>query len=198
MAGRVLRLGFERGFAADWISRKMGGRARHATHPLDGCPARAVSKRRKATADPLRQAQGRLSTRGHGDLLGITTWGEAESDLYLMVELENPRLTGEAALKPNKGAFIMGWNRGLGFQTALELKNAAKVVIGSRWRCDEEIACDAECGSNLMNCDRLNSAAQPTPTARDEDGIGVGYDGWLINCDPHKLEELACRYRAPI
>src|SRR5580698_11107244 len=31
-----------------------------------------------------------------------------------------------------KVAFITGGNRGLGFQTALELKGAAKVVIGSR------------------------------------------------------------------
>ncbi len=31
-----------------------------------------------------------------------------------------------------KIAFITGGNRGLGFQTALELKDAAKVVIGSR------------------------------------------------------------------
>jgi NAD(P)-dependent dehydrogenase (short-subunit alcohol dehydrogenase family) len=33
---------------------------------------------------------------------------------------------------PKKIAFITGGNRGLGFQTALELKNHAKVVIGSR------------------------------------------------------------------
>jgi NAD(P)-dependent dehydrogenase (short-subunit alcohol dehydrogenase family) len=33
---------------------------------------------------------------------------------------------------PNKIAFITGGNRGLGFQTALELKDVAKVVIGSR------------------------------------------------------------------
>ena len=31
-----------------------------------------------------------------------------------------------------KIAFITGGNRGLGFQTALELKGLAKVVIGSR------------------------------------------------------------------
>jgi NAD(P)-dependent dehydrogenase (short-subunit alcohol dehydrogenase family) len=35
---------------------------------------------------------------------------------------------------PPKIAFITGGNRGLGFQTALELKNDAKVVIGSRDR----------------------------------------------------------------
>ena len=33
---------------------------------------------------------------------------------------------------PEKIAFITGGNRGLGFQTALELKDEAKVVIGSR------------------------------------------------------------------
>jgi len=33
---------------------------------------------------------------------------------------------------PKKIAFITGGNRGLGFQTALELKDKAKVVIGSR------------------------------------------------------------------
>jgi NAD(P)-dependent dehydrogenase (short-subunit alcohol dehydrogenase family) len=33
---------------------------------------------------------------------------------------------------PEKIAFITGGNRGLGFQTALELKDTAKVVIGSR------------------------------------------------------------------
>lgn len=33
---------------------------------------------------------------------------------------------------PEKIAFITGGNRGLGFQSALELKDAAKVVIGSR------------------------------------------------------------------
>ena len=33
---------------------------------------------------------------------------------------------------PEKIAFITGGNRGLGFQTALELKDMAKVVIGSR------------------------------------------------------------------
>ena len=33
---------------------------------------------------------------------------------------------------PEKIAFITGGNRGLGFQTALELKDQAKVVIGSR------------------------------------------------------------------
>ena len=33
---------------------------------------------------------------------------------------------------PEKIAFITGGNRGLGFQTALELKDVAKVVIGSR------------------------------------------------------------------
>jgi NAD(P)-dependent dehydrogenase (short-subunit alcohol dehydrogenase family) len=33
---------------------------------------------------------------------------------------------------PEKIAFITGGNRGLGFQTALELKDSAKVVIGSR------------------------------------------------------------------
>ncbi|MGH9606256.1 MAG: SDR family oxidoreductase [Terracidiphilus sp.] len=33
---------------------------------------------------------------------------------------------------PEKIAFITGGNRGLGFQTALDLKDAAKVVIGSR------------------------------------------------------------------
>ena len=33
---------------------------------------------------------------------------------------------------PQKIAFITGGNRGLGFQTALELKDKAKVVIGSR------------------------------------------------------------------
>jgi len=33
---------------------------------------------------------------------------------------------------PEKIAFVTGGNRGLGFQTALELKDVAKVVIGSR------------------------------------------------------------------
>jgi NAD(P)-dependent dehydrogenase (short-subunit alcohol dehydrogenase family) len=33
---------------------------------------------------------------------------------------------------PEKIAFITGGNRGLGFQTALDLRNTAKVVIGSR------------------------------------------------------------------
>ncbi len=33
---------------------------------------------------------------------------------------------------PDKIAFITGGNRGLGFQTALDLKDSAKVVIGSR------------------------------------------------------------------
>jgi NAD(P)-dependent dehydrogenase (short-subunit alcohol dehydrogenase family) len=41
---------------------------------------------------------------------------------------------------PQKIAFITGGNRGLGFQTALELKGAAKVVIGARDRAQGEAA----------------------------------------------------------
>ncbi len=41
-----------------------------------------------------------------------------------------------------KIAFITGGNRGLGFQTALELKNAARVVIGSRDLEQGELAVD--------------------------------------------------------
>jgi len=39
---------------------------------------------------------------------------------------------GELVFMPEKIAFITGGNRGLGFQTAMELKGAARVVIGAR------------------------------------------------------------------
>jgi NAD(P)-dependent dehydrogenase (short-subunit alcohol dehydrogenase family) len=60
-------------------------------------------------------------------------------------------------------AFVTGGNRGLGFQTALELKDAAKVVIGSRDTAQGENALKtlraAGVDANLLQFDVTNAAS---------------------------------------
>ena len=63
---------------------------------------------------------------------------------------------------PDKIAFITGGNRGLGFQTALDLKDIAKVVIGSRDLALGEAAVeklrDAGAEAEVIECDIVNPA----------------------------------------
>jgi NAD(P)-dependent dehydrogenase (short-subunit alcohol dehydrogenase family) len=64
---------------------------------------------------------------------------------------------------PEKIAFITGGNRGLGFQTALDLKDAAKVVIGSRNLAQGEAAVeklrDAGAEAEVIEFDITNPAS---------------------------------------
>jgi NAD(P)-dependent dehydrogenase (short-subunit alcohol dehydrogenase family) len=63
---------------------------------------------------------------------------------------------------PDKIAFITGGNRGLGFQTALDLKSVAKVVIGSRDLIQGEAAVeklrDAGAEAEVLEFDITNPA----------------------------------------
>ncbi len=64
---------------------------------------------------------------------------------------------------PEKIAFITGGNRGLGFQTALDLKDSAKVVIGSRdadaGQAAVEKLRDAGVDAEVLEFDILNPAS---------------------------------------
>jgi NAD(P)-dependent dehydrogenase (short-subunit alcohol dehydrogenase family) len=65
---------------------------------------------------------------------------------------------------PEKIAFITGGNRGLGFQTALELKDKAKVVIGSRDLAKGEEAVKklraAGVDADVLQCDTTQPASR--------------------------------------
>ena len=85
-----------------------------------------------------------------------------------------------------KIAFITGGNRGLGFQTALELKGVAKVVIGSRdldqGECGGAGAAGSgrgggrvEAGGSLAGGDDCGAARRSAAVGSDErGGAGVG------------------------
>jgi len=71
--GRNERRGLSAASPRTYSSKKKWGRVRHATHPPGGCPARALSKRRKASADPHSASSGRAPgrTAGLAELAGL-------------------------------------------------------------------------------------------------------------------------------
>jgi hypothetical protein len=89
--------GFERGCAADLISRKTGGRDRRATHPLGGFPARALIQNNTAK-EFFSSLLGPAGDNNKSHLPAITDndWPSATASLFLQF-CKDSRITSNHA-----------------------------------------------------------------------------------------------------